>query len=588
MLRDVDCDPPVSPAADFTPFDEIVRRYRTLVEQLPLIIYVDELDATSSNIFTSPQIEPILGYTVEEWANDELLFVRALHPEDRERVLAAHARTHTTREPLSVEYRLLARDGRTVWVRDEGVVVMDEAGVPLYLQGYLLDITREREAQIQLRQLALYDPLTGLANRAFFHEQLQQAAAQRHEAQRETVLLFVDLNDFKSVNDRYGHDVGDAVLRALGTRIQRSIRAGDAAARLGGDEFAVLLTSGAEPSEAVKAAERLLQSIEEPVELERSQLSVSASIGISLGSDADEMLKEADAAMYRAKSQRDVGYAFFDPVLDKSAVLRSRRIAELREAIDRSEFRLHYQALVDLETHTISGYEALVRWQHPTEGELSPLEFIPLAEETGLIIPIGNWVLAEACARGAHLLAEHGRNVRMSVNVSARQFQHPDFVSHLERVLEESGFPPDCLMLELTETVLLTSGAVLEQRLSTLKQIGVTLALDDFGTGYASLSYLQRFPVDVVKIDRSFIAEINDPSTDLVLLKGIVDLSKGLGLNTVVEGVETEEQHHVVRSLGCNGAQGFYFGYPAQAVQRDLLADDDSPSHAESLRVVGL
>jgi diguanylate cyclase (GGDEF)-like protein/PAS domain S-box-containing protein len=574
MLRVVDCDRATSRIADGTPYDEIVRRYQTLVGQLPLIIYVDQLDAASSNIFTSPQIEPILGYTVEEWASDETLFVRALHPEDRDRVLAAHARTHTTREPLSVEYRLLARDGRIVWVRDEGVVVLDDAGDPLYLQGYLLDITREREAQIQLRQLALYDPLTGLANRAFFHEQLQHAAAQRHEAQRETVLLFVDLNDFKSVNDRYGHDVGDTVLKALGTRLQQSIRAGDAAARLGGDEFAVLLTTGAEPAEAVRAAERVLLCIEEPIELEHAQLSVTASIGISLGGDADQLLKEADAAMYRAKTQRDVGYAFFDPELDKSAVLRSRRIAELREALDRGEFRLHYQPLVDLETHTISGYEALVRWQHPTEGELRPSEFIPLAEETGLIVPIGSWVLAEACGRGTQLRAEDGRKARMSVNVSARQFQHPDFVSIVERILEESGFQPHHLTLELTESVLLTSGAVLEQRLSTLKAIGVTLALDDFGTGYASLSYLQRFPVDVVKIDRSFIAEIDDPSTDLALLKGIVDLSKGLGLNTVVEGIETEEQHHVVRSLGCNGAQGFYFGYPALALQRDLPAGE--------------
>jgi diguanylate cyclase (GGDEF)-like protein/PAS domain S-box-containing protein len=572
----VDGDRRIPSAADSTPYDEIVRRYRTLVEQLPLIVYVDELDASSSNIFTSPQIEPILGYTVEEWATDETLFVRALHPGDRERVLAAHARTHKTHEPLSVEYRLLSRDGEIVWIRDEGVVVVDESGTPLYLQGYLLDITREREAQIQLRQLALYDPLTGLANRAFFHEQLQQAAAQRHEPHREAALLFVDLNDFKSVNDRYGHDVGDSVLKALGSRIQRAIRAGDAAARLGGDEFAVLLTTGVEPAEAVKAAERLLHAISEPVGLERGQLSITASIGIALGSDADDMLKQADAAMYRAKAQRDVGYAFFDPVLDRSAVHRSRRIAELREGLDRGEFTLHYQPLVDLETQEISGYEALVRWDHPTEGELGPLEFIPLAEETGLIIPIGNWVLDEACARGAELHAEHGREVGMSVNVSARQFQHPDFVSHLERALRKSGFPPRCLMLELTESVLLTAGSLLEQRLSTLKETGVTLALDDFGTGYASLSYLQRFPVDVVKIDRSFIAEIDDASTDLVLLKGIIDLSKGLGLNLVAEGVETKEQHHIVRRLGCHGAQGFYFGYPTQVAQRDLTAGNGS------------
>jgi diguanylate cyclase (GGDEF)-like protein/PAS domain S-box-containing protein len=566
----VDCDRRVSPA-DLS-YDEIVRRYRTLVEQLPLIVYADNLDASSSNIFTSPQIEGILGYTVDEWADDDTLFVRALHPEDRDRVLAAHAHTHETHEPLSVEYRLLARDGRTVWIRDEGVVVVDDAGTPLYLQGYLLDITGEREAQLQLRRLAFYDPLTGLANRAFFHEQLQQSAVQRLEPPREAALLVLDLNDFKSLNDRYGHAAGDAVLRTLGTRIQQSIRAGDAAARLGGDEFAVLLTTGAEPAEAVRAAERLLEAIAEPIPFGAGELTITASIGISLGSDAAELLKQADAAMARAKTQADVGYAFFDPAHDRSAVHRSRRIAELRDAIERREFTLHYQPLVDLETHTISGYEALARWHHPTEGVLGPLEFIPLAEETGLIVPLGSWVLEEACARGAELQAAHDRDVQMSVNVSARQFQHPDFVSQLENALDRSGFPPRCLMLELTESVLVTSETALEQALTRLKNIGVTLALDDFGTGYASLSYLQRFPVDVVKIDRSFLSEIRDPAADVVLLRGIIDLSKCLGLNTVVEGVETEAQHHLVRSLGSHGAQGFYFGVPARDAQRELAS----------------
>ncbi len=558
-----------SAAPGATPFAEVARRYRTLVEQLPLIIYVDALDAASSNIFTSCQVEPILGYTVEEWASDETLFVRTLHPEDRDRVLAAHARTHHTHEPLSVEYRLTARDGRTVWVRDEGVVVIDEDGEPLYLQGYLLDITREREAQIQLRQMALYDPLTGLANRAFFHEQLQHAVARRHDPPRETALLFVDLNDFKNVNDRWGHDVGDSVLAALGARIQQSIRAGDAAARLGGDEFAIVLATGVEPAEAVNTAERLLQRIAEPIEIGRGQLTVSASIGISLGGDAETMLKEADAAMYRAKTQRDVGYAFFDPVLDSSAVQRSRRIAELREALERGEFGLEYQPVVDLEAHDITGYEALVRWQHPTEGQIGPLEFIPLAEETGLIVPLGEWVLNEACARGAALQRELAREVQMAVNVSARQLQHPDFVQHVRRALERSGFPAHRLTLELTESVL-ASGEHVERELAALKEMGIMLALDDFGTGYASLSYLQRFPVDIVKIDRSFTAAIGAPTDDLVLLKGIIDLGNALGLNLVVEGIETSEQHQVVRRLGCQGAQGFYFGRPAPIAPSDV------------------
>ncbi|HEY7397073.1 MAG TPA: EAL domain-containing protein [Gaiellaceae bacterium] len=544
-------------------YDDVVRRYRTLVEQLPLVVYIDALDAASSNLFTSPQIEPLLGYTVDEWASDATLFVRTLHPEDRDRVLTAHAKTHATHEPLSVEYRLLARDGGVVWVRDEGVVVLGDNGEPLYLQGYLLDVTAEREAQAQLRQMALYDTLTGLANRAFFHEQLQHAAALRKDDGEQTALLFVDLNHFKEVNDRFGHDVGDAVLARLGRRIQNTVRAGDGAARLGGDEFAIVLAVVSEPAEAARAAERLLQRIVEPIGLGPSFVTVTASIGIALGDDPELLFKEADAAMYRAKAEREAGFAFFDPALDSSAVERSRRAAELRRAVDAGEFTLDFQPVVDLGGGAISGYEALLRWQHPELGQVGPLDFIPLAEETGLIVPLGKWVLEEACRRGTNLHAELGRAVRMSVNVSARQLQHPDFVGHVEHALRASGFSPACLTLELTETVLLSSGDSVEQQLRALKEMGISLALDDFGTGYASLAYLRRLPVDIVKIDRSFTAAIDGNDSDLVLLKGIVDLGNALGLTLVAEGIETEHQRRIVGELGCHGAQGFYFGRPA-------------------------
>jgi diguanylate cyclase (GGDEF)-like protein/PAS domain S-box-containing protein len=551
-------------------YDDVARRYRTLVEQLPLVVYVDALDANSSNIFTSAQVEPLLGYTTSEWLADADLFVRTLHPDDRERVLAAHAHTHATNEPLSVEYRLIAKDGRVVWIRDEGVVVFDDDGRPLYLQGYLLDITPEREAQEQLRQLALYDALTGLANRAFFHEQFHHTVSIRREPHQDTALLFVDLNDFKNVNDRWGHEAGDTVLAALGARIQETLRAGDVAARLGGDEFAVVVPSIADPPEAVRVAERLLEAIRAPIELAHAELSVTASIGISVGGEVRTMLQEADAAMYRAKAQQDVGYAFFEPELDAAAVQRSRRVQELREAVERGQFTLDYQPLIDLEAHEIVGYEALLRWEHPTEGRVAPLEFIPLAEESGLIVPLGKWVLEEACRYGAILQEEMGREIRMCVNVSARQLQHPDFINHVEAAFTEAGFPSRCLTLELTESVLLASGEHTGERLEALKSRGITLALDDFGTGYASLSYLQRFPVDIVKIDRSFTDGIDTTSADLVLLRGIVDLGNALGLNLVAEGIQTQAQHEIVRSLGCQSAQGFYFGFPAAPPVREL------------------
>jgi diguanylate cyclase (GGDEF)-like protein/PAS domain S-box-containing protein len=558
-------DPAVAAAAVNEDAREIERRYRTLVEQLPLIVYVDALDESSSNIFTSHQIEPMLGYTVEEWREDPDLFVRTLHPEDRDRVLAAHARTHKTHEPLSLEYRLISRQGDTVWVRDEGVVVLDDDGQPLYLQGFVLDITAERELQEQLRHQALFDPLTGLANRAFFHEQLDHAISIRSETEDVTAVVFIDLDEFKQVNDQHGHSVGDDVLAVLGDRLKSVIRAGDSVARLGGDEFAVLLTSVREPAEAAVVAERLLEQITKPIDAAGRHLSLNASVGIALGSDGAELLKQADAAMYRAKAHGNAHYAFYDNELDEAALNRFKRIADLREAIAAKQFTLAYQPVVKLDPREVVGLEALLRWQHPTHGEVQPLEFIPLAEESGLIVQIGRWVLSEACFYAARLRRELGRDIEIAVNVSARQLQHPEFVSHVDDALDRAGLPAHLLTLELTENVLLASGERAEQQLHVLKESGVKLALDDFGTGYGSLAYLQRLPVDVVKIDRSFTAGIDNGGDDLALLEGIVGLGKALGLQLVAEGIERDAQQGIVQELGCHGAQGFFFGRPAPA-----------------------
>jgi diguanylate cyclase (GGDEF)-like protein/PAS domain S-box-containing protein len=545
---------------------EIERRYRTLVEHLPLVVYVDALDESSSNIFTSPQVEPMLGYSVAEWQEDADLFVRVLHPEDRDRVLEAHARTHRTHEPLSLEYRLLSRDGDVVWVRDEGMIVVHEiTGEPLYLQGYLLDITPEREAQEQLRQQALYDTLTGLANRAFFHEQLEHAVSIRKESEQQTALIFIDLDEFKAINDQFGHSVGDEVLATLGRRIQELIRAGDSVARLGGDEFAVLLAVVQEPTEAAVVAERVLEQITTPIEVADRHFTLRASVGIAIGSCGTDLLKQADAAMYRAKAQADSDYAFYDDELDRAALDRFNRIGELRRALEEPQFTLAYQPVVSLEPVDVVGLEALLRWQHPQLGEVAPLDFIPLAEESGLIVPIGRWVLREACLYASRLRDRLGRDVEIAVNVSARQLQHPEFVDHVDSALERAGLPPALLTLELTESVLVAAGDRVEQQLAALKSRGVKLALDDFGTGYASLAYLQRLPVDIVKIDRSFTAGIDTGEDDLALLQGIVGLGKALGLKLVAEGIERVAQQGIVHDLGCDGAQGFHFGRPAPA-----------------------
>ena len=563
----MDCgvDPVATAAAVEGEAREIERRYRTLVEQLPLVVYVDALDEGSSNIFTSGGIEPLLGYSVEEWRDDPDLFIRTLHPDDRDRVLAAHARTHRTHEPLSLEYRLIARDEAVVWVRDDGVVVLGDNGEPLYLQGYLLDITPERELQEQLRLQALFDPLTGLANRAFFHEQLEHAVSIRTENEPGTAVVFIDLDEFKQINDQYGHSVGDEVLAILGARLKTVIRAGDSVARLGGDEFAVLLTSVREPAEPAIVAERLLEQITAPIEVAGRHLLLTASIGIALGSTGTELLKQADAAMYRAKLHGDADYAFYDDELDQAALNRFKRIGELREAIAGKQFSLAYQPVVNLDPFEVVGLEALLRWQHPTRGEIQPLDFIPLAEESGLIVHIGRWVLLEACFYASRLRELLGRDVEIAVNVSARQLQHPEFVDHVDNALQRADLPAHLLTLELTESVLVASGERAEQQLNVLKDRGVKLALDYFGTGYASLAYLQRLPVDIVKIDRSFTAKIDSGAADLALLEGIVGLGKALGLQLVAEGIERVAQQGIVQDLGCHGAQGFHFGRPAPA-----------------------
>jgi diguanylate cyclase (GGDEF)-like protein/PAS domain S-box-containing protein len=545
--------------------------YRTLVERLPLSVYIDRLDEVSSNVYTSPQIEPLLGYTVAEWVENRELFVELLHPEDRERVLAAHVATHATGEPLLIEYRLRTRDGRVVWVQDEARVISGE-GEPV-LQGYLLDITARKEAQEQLRHQAFHDALTGLANRALFTDRVEHALVLRAPGSRGVAVLFLDLDDFKAVNDSLGHAAGDTLLREVAARVCEALEPSHTVARLGGDEFAILIEEVAGLPTALAAADRLIAALQAPFEIEGREVFVTASIGIALGTVADELLRAADVAMYRAKAAGKAQYVVYAPNMGDELVGRLELVAELRRARCDEEFVLHYQPVVDLESGAVVGVEALVRWSHPTRGLLPPGAFISLAEETGKIVELGRWVLLEACRQvAAWRAATPGASaLTLSVNVSTRQVRHGVLVDDVKSALAASGLPAQALTLELTESVLARRHDELKSVLREVSALGVRLALDDFGTGYSSLSLLQDLPVHTLKVDRSFVTELDAEVTRPGFVRAIVDLADTLDVELVAEGMETLAQTAELRRLGCRAGQGFHFSPPLDAAALEGL-----------------
>ena len=390
-------------------------------------------------------------------------------------------------------------------------------------------------------------------------------------------MLFLDIDDFKTVNDSLGHSSGDILLQDVGQRLVDAVRPSDTVARFGGDEFAVLIEDIFERSDASDAADRVSEILRVPFFVHGREVFVTASMGIAFGHDADELLRSADVAMYRAKSAGKAHYVFYESAMDEAAHTRLKLTADLRRAAFRGEFVLEYQPAVDLVTGRPVGLEALIRWNHPELGLIAPLDFVPLAEETGLVVPIGRWALAEACTQAAlwHARFPHDPALTMSVNLSARQLQHAGLVDDVETALNGADFPARLLTLELTESVLMQGGDGAIDALHALKALGIRLALDDFGTGYSSLSYLRNLPVDTVKIDRSFIEGTDGGVEDgLPVLRGIIQLGHALGLELVAEGIERAAQADALRGLGCAFGQGFYFWQPLEpAAVEELLAE---------------
>jgi diguanylate cyclase (GGDEF)-like protein/PAS domain S-box-containing protein len=554
---------------------ESEERFRALVQNGSDLITIIDRDGTIR--FESPSIEHMLGYGV-----DDLIGANAfdlIHPDDAERVVAALTSVHVDRhlrEPVA--FRFCHADGTWRWLESTGRIVDGAGGI----HGAVInsrDVTERIALEEQLEYQALHDDLTGLPNRTLLLDRLDQCVARAHRHHESIAVLFIDLDDFKLVNDSLGHAAGDEVLVLAARRLHHAVREGDTVARFGGDEFVIILGHPVEADDAIVVANRIAIALAEPFVVDGRELPVAASIGIALATgewaNRDDLVRHADIALYRAKTKGKNTYDVFDETMHEAILHRIQLEADLRRAIERNEFVLHYQPTVSLKSGTIVGVEALVRWQHPERGLVSPAEFIPIAEETGLILPLGAWILRAACRQGAHWLAQSGDGARfsLSVNLSSRQFAEPGLVEQIADVLTESGFPAERLALEITESDAMGDAEATIHRLRALKALGIHLAVDDFGTGYSSLAYLKHFPVDVLKIDRSFIDGLGNDDADTAIVAAIVGMAQALGLRVVAEGVETTEQLAHLRDLNCDGAQGFLFSRPLPAGHLDLTVD---------------
>jgi diguanylate cyclase (GGDEF)-like protein/PAS domain S-box-containing protein len=544
-------------------------RYRALVEHIPAVTYIDAVDEVSSAVYMSPQVEAMLGYAPEEWLVDPSFFLKLLHPGDRERVLAENERTNRSGEPFDMEYRLIARDGRTIWVRDEAVLVKD-GDRPLYWQGVMTDVTERKALEERLRHQALHDHLTGLPNRTLLMDRLAHALVRAERRETKVAVLFMDLDNFKYINDSMSHEAGDRLLVEVAERLRDCLRAEDTVARLGGDEFAILLEDLGREQEATAVASQVAQALRTPILVDDREIFVTTSIGIAFGSSGEDrpevLLREADVAMYRAKAGGKDNHAVYHPEMGELSSQRLTLEGDLRRALEREELKIYYQPKVLVETGKIVALETLVRWEHPERGLLLPADFVPLAEETRLIVPIGWWVLEEACrqVKEWQKLYPSDPPLAINVNLSARQFYDPDLVERVARVLEETALDPSSLVLEITE------GTAMEEALSTttlgaLKGLGVKLAIDDFGTGYSSLSYLKHFPVDAIKIDRSIVEGLGHDRGDSAIVSATITLAHALGLEVIAEGVETDVEAAELLALGCDVGQGYYWWTPQPA-----------------------
>jgi len=543
-------------------------RFASLVQNSSDLITVVGPDATIT--YQSPSSEHVLGYQPEELVGTR--FDRLVAQEDAGQLLQllADGSAYARRDGQVIECSLRHRDGEARQFEILHTNLLDDE----HVRGIVLnarDISERKVFEAQLAHQAFHDPVTNLANRALFVERVRHAIGRARRDDSELGVMFLDIDDFKTINDSLGHGAGDAALIDVAKRLSNSIRSSDTAARFGGDEFVVLLEDLDSTDTATEVAERVLEDLRKPLVVAGKELVVRGSIGISIlaGSStigADELIRDADAAMYIAKRDGKGSYRLFEPEMHAGVLARLELRADLQRGLDGGQFELHYQPIIRLADGRVAGMEALLRWHHPERGLVQPGDFIPFAEETGLIVPIGRWVLREACLQAVAVqeLWTDSPPLYMCVNLSVRQLQHSDVIADVRDALEESGLDPKLLMIEITESMLIEDPEVAVVKLEEMRALGVRIAMDDFGTGYSSLSYLSRFPVDVIKMDRSFLGpESTREAADLS--SAVVALGSSLALDVVAEGIEFDEQLNRLRDLGCELGQGFHFAHPMES-----------------------
>ncbi|MFN0039936.1 MAG: putative bifunctional diguanylate cyclase/phosphodiesterase [Burkholderiales bacterium] len=526
-----------------------------------------EWDLASDKLWHNENYQALSGFPPDELPQTMTDWFESVHAEDRARVQQQLLSVTKSREERwNDEFRIVRKDQSVAHLLARGVVARREDGVATRLSGVLQDITARKASEERIRFLADHDELTSLPNRSLFRHSVDQAIQRAERNKKMLSILFFDLDRFKNINDSLGHDVGDEVLKAVAERLRNCLRKSDLLARIGGDEFAVLTEGLTAEDQASIVAKKILETLAQPMMLAGRPYRPMASIGISTypsdGRDAPALQKNADIAMYRAKEEGRGTFKFYSEQLNTHSIRRLEFESSLSEALTQKEFVLHYQPKVDLLTGQVSGVEALIRWVSPTLGMVPPGDFIQVAEETGLIVPLGRWIVQTACVQNRAWQKGGLPHLRVAVNISARQVAEKGMVEMIQDILEKTGLPAESLELEITESVVMDNQDYAEKILNRLKDMGLHLTMDDFGTGYSSLAYLKKFPFDSVKIDQSFVRGIPNNTGDVAIIEAIIAIARSLHLKVVAEGVETAEQYEFLRKLGCDQIQGYYFSRP--------------------------